>query len=78
MALVCLKCASADCTCGRLAGFVAELAMVETVAVGGTVDLEHDDLAIEVASLLCARQRLGERMVDLPCDVELLSRGPEA
>jgi hypothetical protein len=72
MALVCLKCASADCGCGRLAGIVAEAALVEAAAVaGGSGDPEPDDIAIELASLLCARQRLGERMVDAPCDVEL-------
>ena len=70
MALVCLKCASADCGCGRLAGIMAEAALVAAVA-GGCADPEPDDIAIELASLLSARQRLGERMFDAPCDVEL-------
>jgi hypothetical protein len=62
MALVCLRCASADCTCGRLDGIAAEAALVEAavgVAVGGS-----DDPELEVAALLLAMQRAGEKVDD--------------
>ena len=63
MNLVCMKCASADCTCGRLAGIAAVVALVEAAAsaiLGGA----DDPQTIELATLLRARQRLGERTGD--------------
>jgi hypothetical protein len=63
MNLVCMKCASADCTCGRLAGIAVVVALVEAAAesiLGGA----DDPQTIELATLLHARQRLGERTGD--------------
>ena len=65
MALICLKCASADCTCGRLAGIAAVAALVEATAesiLGGA----DDPQTIELASLLRARRREAEKMGDAP------------
>ena len=66
MTLLCLKCASVDCTCGRLAGIAAEAALVEAAA-GMTVSGAEDpnpDASIELASLLLAMQRAGEKVGD--------------
>ena len=65
MVLICLKCASADCTCGRLAGIAAVVALVEAAAesiLGGA----DDPQTIELASLLHARRRDAEKMSDAP------------
>jgi hypothetical protein len=65
MVLICLKCASADCTCGRLAGIAAVVALVEAAAaaiLGGA----DDPQTIELASLLRARRRDAEKMSDAP------------
>jgi hypothetical protein len=65
MNLVCMKCASADCTCGRLAGIAAVVALVEAAAeaiLGGA----DDPQTTELASLLRARRREAEKMGDAP------------
>jgi hypothetical protein len=67
MTLVCLKCASANCTCGRLAEIAAQAAIVEAVThIRGSGDGERDEVSIELASLLLARQRSAERIGDVP------------
>ena len=48
-ALICLRCASADCACGRLAGFAAAAALAEAAAdatIVGPGDPEQDDVPI--------------------------------
>jgi hypothetical protein len=69
-ALICLRCASADCACGRLAGFAAEAALAEAAAdaaIVGSGDPEQDDAAIiELTSLLLARRCEAEKPGDAP------------
>lgn len=66
MAVICLKCASAECTCGRLARLAAEATLVEAAAgmpVSGSED-PNPDASIELASLLLAMQRAGGKVGD--------------
>jgi hypothetical protein len=61
--LICLRCASADCACGRLAGFTAETAPT----ILGCGDPEPDSATImELTSLLLARRCEAERPGDAP------------
>jgi hypothetical protein len=65
MALICLKCASADCTCGRLAGIDAVVALVEAAGesiLGGA----DDPQTIELASLIRAMRRADDQIGDAP------------
>ena len=65
MVLICLKCASADCTCGRLAGIAAVVALVEAAAeaiLGGA----DDPQTVELATLLRATRRDAEKTGDVP------------
>jgi hypothetical protein len=70
MALPCLKCASADGTCGRLDRVAASAALVEAAAdfIFGSAagDPEPDDASVEMASLLLARRWLAEKMGEAP------------